>query len=585
MAVTDDIKVNNGEHKLPNEGEINRTITPNSNQQDLILEVKSRLSQMTPEVCKKLFTTTNEENVTSSSMSPLFPSQSPNLPTSQGTPTIFGTPVADIGEPLIASTQLSPSHNDPSFISRPMDEPMKITANPASRPPTPYPKKVEENDYETNDNNSINDSLKSIDTTADDTVIPKVSDCFNNTNSTTVVMKQDEEALKDTTLTKQDADDQDKRYLFQTLGELLESAKSTETHIKQIPVLVDSIEKLRTTFNKEISDLSGRVLLVEEDVQKIKSFSFTSQGKSIVMENKSRISSVEQQKDVLQHSVDAMQQNYEVLKEELRSSKSKHNKRLDEMDIVISALKLRTNDNINDQTLAYEGWDEERVKKIETQMNEMASLREQMSKLKNPAATHNQKHPNTVNQKVKKTREPNTYTHVNVENDAVLLTDSNGRCISAKKIEHDGGVERHTCYTLSEVSTFIKEAKVSKQPSKVLIQVGTNDLTEHKDANQLLNDLKDCVKSLVVKFPQSKVYVSTLLPRKDQLHAAAMKFNQLLDNTCDQLRVRLVTHVDIQKRDLYDKLHLHEGGFFKFVWNINRTVFGLAPPPPRRSRR
>ena len=93
------------------------------------------------------------------------------------------------------------------------------------------------------------------------------------------------------------------------------------------------------------------------------------------------------------------------------------------------------------------------------------------------------------------------------------------------------------------------------------------------------------MKSLAEKFPRSRIYISTLLPRKDQLHAAAMEFNKLLDNSCDQLRVRLVTHVDIQRRDLYDKLHLHEGGFFKFVWNINRAVFGLAPPPPKRRGR
>ena len=34
---------------------------------------------------------------------------------------------------------------------------------------------------------------------------------------------------------------------------------------------------------------------------------------------------------------------------------------------------------------------------------------------------------------------------------------------------------------LLDILTFVKEAKVEKNPSKIFIQVGTNDLTVHKD--------------------------------------------------------------------------------------------------------
>ena len=41
---------------------------------------------------------------------------------------------------------------------------------------------------------------------------------------------------------------------------------------------------------KEVADLSGRMLVEEEDVKKISSFIFSRDGKSIVMNNKSRLS-------------------------------------------------------------------------------------------------------------------------------------------------------------------------------------------------------------------------------------------------------------------------------------------------------
>ena len=137
---------------------------------------------------------------------------------------------------------------------------------------------------------------------------------------------------------------------------------------------------------------------------------------------------------------------------------------------------------------------------------------------------------------------------------------------------------------LLDILTFVKEAKVEKNPSKIFIQVGTNDLTVHKDVTKLHDDLMNAINQLAAKFPGARTYVSTLLPRKDDLNAATVEFNKLLDNTCDTTPgIRLVTHVDITRQDLYDNLHLHNYGFFKFVCNINRIVFGI--PPPKKKHR
>ena len=82
----------------------------------------------------------------------------------------------------------------------------------------------------------------------------------------------------------------------------------------------------------------------------------------------------------------------------------------------------------------------------------------------------------------------------------------------------------HTCYTTKDLLTFVNEAKVDKIPSKIFLQVGTNDLTEHKDPKKLLDDLVNVINQLTVKFPGARMYVSTLLPRKDDLNKETREF-------------------------------------------------------------
>ena len=96
--------------------------------------------------------------------------------------------------------------------------------------------------------------------------------------------------VNDTTLTKSAPEDGDMRYLFATVGELLEKAKHTNELTQQIPTLLSTITDFKMEIKKEISDLSARVLLMEEEVQKLRSFAFTKESKSFTMSNKSRIS-------------------------------------------------------------------------------------------------------------------------------------------------------------------------------------------------------------------------------------------------------------------------------------------------------
>ena len=309
--------------------------------------------------------------------------------------------------------------------------------------------------------------------------------------------------------------------------------------------------------------------MVEEDVKKISSAVFTDKGKSIAKTNKTRLTSLEQQNKTLD-------QNISSLKEELSDLDTRYEKRLGENAILVASLQLRTEDP-NNNTLAYEGWDESRIKELETQIQTLRNQLQQQQQQVPATSTSKQQQQQVPKQK--KTRTPPTYKDVTVRNDGLLLTDSNGKAISAGRINHPGGVQRHTCYTLQDVSTFLQESTIEKQPSKVYLQVGTNDLTQHGDVQKLLSDLGETIRSLKEKFPSCRIYISNLLPRKDELNALVREFNKSLEQVCDSFfGLRIVSHLDLNKSDLFDTLHLHEDGFYKYLWNIKRDVFGIAPP-------
>ena len=119
---------------------------------------------------------------------------------------------------------------------------------------------------------------------------------------------------------------------------------------------------------------------------------------------------------------------------------------------------------------------------------------------------------------------------------------------------------------------------MEKQPSKILLQVGTNNLSDIRETEEVLDGFGKTIAAIKTKFPEARIYVSALLPRRDKLHKTAMEINKCLDEGCDELKlVTFIQHRNTSRKDLYDNLHLHTGGFYKFVWNLKGSMFGLLP--------
>ena len=337
----------------------------------------------------------------------------------------------------------------------------------------------------------------------------------------------------DRTTTQDEAHSRDMKYLFATIGELLEHSKTATTQLQEIPTLVNTVNKLRDEIKEDVANLSGRMLIVEEDVKKISSLVFTKDGNSIVKSNSDQLSNLVKKNN-------SLNQNISSLKDEVKSLE----KRLGENEVLVSSLQLRTEDP-NNNTVHYEGWDEPRINELENQIQNLQKQLQEQTLPTHSTNNHQQQHHqqqepnlpsndnNNRHSQQRKTRTLPSYKDVTVRRDALLLTDSNGKAISARKINHPGRVQRHTCYTLRDVSTFIQESTIENQPSKLYLQVGTNDLTQHGDVKKLLLDLGNTIGSLKEKFPSCRIYVSNLLPRKDKLNTLVKEFNRSLDQVCD----------------------------------------------------
>ena len=472
--------------------------TTPSNQLLLLEEVKSKI-QITP--CK-LF---SEDNLTPSTPYPPSQATTPTHNTQLNIPSSpqFCTPPTEATKQL----QGTPSTSTVNDINDSIEaENIKI-----AYVLTEHTEQVEEAILKSTDgnNNCTKANDVSISHQTPQPLVNKSLQPLVNNRDGIPASADDEKSVQEKSATSTDdpelkhkVDDSDMRYLFKTIGDLLENTKATKELTEQIPTLITTVNSFRneikgdiSAIKEDISDLSGRMLELEEDMKKMKSFNYTTDGRSIVMSNKSRINNVQERNISLEHSISS-------LKNELENTKEQFDEQIDNVKLLVATTYQQNDDP--DKTMPWAaGWDEDRVARLEHEMKILETRLTERSTVKPPPTNQNQKQQQLQQQqqqqiqhqakqhqkpppKPKKQRQPRTYIDRTVRSDALMLTDSNGRSIAPSMIEHNGGVERHTCYTTADMLTFAREVKVTKIPSKIFIQVGTSDLTLHRNASKLL---------------------------------------------------------------------------------------------------
>lgn len=98
-----------------------------------------------------------------------------------------------------------------------------------------------------------------------------------------------------------------------------------------------------------------------------------------------------------------------------------------------------------------------------------------------------------------------------------------------------------------------------KSPQCLVVHTGTNDL--HRLRRNTAEAVKKMVEQASREFPDTRVVVSTLLPRTDTPPHIIHEINMEIRRGCATIpNVHLALHPTIGTWDLYDGLHLHKQG-------------------------
>ncbi|KAJ8349068.1 hypothetical protein SKAU_G00276570 [Synaphobranchus kaupii] len=140
----------------------------------------------------------------------------------------------------------------------------------------------------------------------------------------------------------------------------------------------------------------------------------------------------------------------------------------------------------------------------------------------------------------------------------VLLMDSNGKFIEPKKLFPGKQVKVTRCSNTARALELLKRDTLGS-PNYVIVHTGTNDL--HRLRQNTAHAVRRMAEKASREFPDSRVVISTLLPRTDVPPHVIRDINAEIARSCAALpNVHLAHHPTIGPWYLYDGLHLDQDG-------------------------
>ncbi len=162
--------------------------------------------------------------------------------------------------------------------------------------------------------------------------------------------------------------------------------------------------------------------------------------------------------------------------------------------------------------------------------------------------------------------------------DVLLLVDSNGKFLDPQKLFPHQKVTAKRCSTTGHAHQIIRD--FTGHPSCIIIHTGTNDL--HSLRNSTSDAVRKMAENTSKKFPESRMIISTLLPRHDTPPHIIYGINAEISRGCSALpNVHLAHHHHIGLQHLYDGLHLHKDGVRIFAKSLKDAALGRSPASPR----
>ena len=137
--------------------------------------------------------------------------------------------------------------------------------------------------------------------------------------------------------------------------------------------------------------------------------------------------------------------------------------------------------------------------------------------------------------------------------------------------DHKTVVRNFPGATSKDMCTYIKPL-VEKKPNKMIIHVGTNDLTNNVETISNLRSIHEYIKS---NSKETEVVFSKLCIRDDKRHIIAKvdRLNAEIETFCSREKIKSIDHRNINKDSLSrKKLHLNRKGLTHLAMNFKNHV-------------
>lgn len=172
----------------------------------------------------------------------------------------------------------------------------------------------------------------------------------------------------------------------------------------------------------------------------------------------------------------------------------------------------------------------------------------------------------------------------NNSNEVIFLCDSNGKFLDMEKMFPSDQEVKYVRTPLIEHARSYLQSQIHTAPRLLILHTGTNDLERTSSPEDLISNILILITEASTKFPSSKIFYSTLLPRSDIPTPIITSINNQLISSCSRLpNVQLVKHDNLfenQSNILYDQKHILKRYVKFFAKNLKDAIRGRARPKP-----
>ena len=170
------------------------------------------------------------------------------------------------------------------------------------------------------------------------------------------------------------------------------------------------------------------------------------------------------------------------------------------------------------------------------------------------------------------------HTQKSIIAETMIICDSNGRYLQAKTLCPNSTTKYIRCPTISKASEIMEHTKFTN-PKNFILYCGTNDIEHTELKGNIVTEIEKIIGQTKEKHPNSRIIISSLLPRKDDLNQEIPIINEEIGNMIKtKSNTSFVNHRNIDTNtDLQDKKHLNEKGFKKFAKALKATYFNTTP--------